>query len=734
MKVKLFSLFVILFLLMSSVGIQTARAASLVVNSTDDIDDGACNATHCSLREAVNYAASGDTITFSVSGTITLTSQITFDNKTLTITGPGSSTLAISGNLVSRIFNIGANGILNLSDVTLQGGYPASSTGGAINAAGQVTLDNVILNNNIAVTGGAIYSTNNLTISRSAFNWNTANNGGAIYSVGSVMLDSVLFAYNSANGEGGAIYFNSLGTLSVDDALQPNNSTFVKNQAGKTGAGTGGAISVQTASSFSVVDTVFTQNSVQKAADNSANGNGGAIFIGTTVTSASISNSTFDSNFAMLGGGICTVQSLTASGLTFINNQADPNVGMGGGLYVDVVGEGPASLTNSVFTGNTADRGGGLMVKGGIMTAEKILFSQNGATDYGGGAFVQAALTLSNATFSNNESKSQGGGILVTGGTLNLVNTTLNNNTAVSGGNFYSSGTATIKNTLMIAGASGGNCNGAPLNAASVGNMADDATCGANFAVKTAAQIALGGLTGMPAYYPLLPGSSAIDAGDDASCASTDQRGMTRPQGAHCDIGAYEANATITLKSTGAQDGWILESTEASKLGGTLDSAAITFRLGDDATKKQYRGLLSFSTGASLPDNAVITKITLKVKRQGVTGGGNPVTMFQGFMADIKKGFFGTTALQTSDFQAKATKSYGPFTPALSGGWYSIDLTSGKAYINKLSALSGLTQIRLRFSLDDNNNAVANYLSFFSGNAPAASRPQLIVEYYVPVP
>jgi hypothetical protein len=124
--------------------------------------------------------------------------------------------------------------------------------------------------------------------------------------------------------------------------------------------------------------------------------------------------------------------------------------------------------------------------------------------------------------------------------------------------------------------------------------------------------------------------------------------------------------------------------------------------------------------------------VTLKVKKSGVTGGGNPVAVFQGFMVDIKKGFFGTTALQTSDFQTAATKTYGPFLTALSGGWYNLDLTTGKASINPLATLSGLTQIRLRFKLDDNNNAIANYLSLFSGNAPAASQPQLIIEYYVP--
>jgi hypothetical protein len=189
--------------------------------------------------------------------------------------------------------------------------------------------------------------------------------------------------------------------------------------------------------------------------------------------------------------------------------------------------------------------------------------------------------------------------------------------------------------------------------------------------------------------------------------------------------------SVATFRSAGAQDGWILESGENTNKGGTLNSAAATFRLGDDAAKKQYRAILSFKT-ASLPDNAVITKITLKVKRQGVTGGGDPVNAFQGFTADVKKGTFGTSALQAADFQAAANKTLGPVKPTPNGGWYSINLTGAKAFVNKLAANGGLTQIRLRFKLDDNNNAVANYLSLFSGNAPLASRPQLIVEYYVP--
>jgi arabinogalactan oligomer/maltooligosaccharide transport system substrate-binding protein len=193
---------------------------------------------------------------------------------------------------------------------------------------------------------------------------------------------------------------------------------------------------------------------------------------------------------------------------------------------------------------------------------------------------------------------------------------------------------------------------------------------------------------------------------------------------------------TRSYNSAAAQDGWILESAENSSKGGTLNTAAATtISLGDNAQKKQYRSILSFNT-SSLPDNAVITKITLKVKKQAILGGGNPVTAFQGFMLDVRKGFFGATSgLAIGDFQVtypSGYKTYGPLTPTLTGGWYTFNLTTAKAYINKLNSASGLTQIRLRFKLDDNNNTIANILNLYSGNAPLASRPQLTIEYHLP--
>jgi len=107
--------------------------------------------------------------------------------------------------------------------------------------------------------------------------------------------------------------------------------------------------------------------------------------------------------------------------------------------------------------------------------------------------------------------------------------------------------------------------------------------------------------------------------------------------------------------------------------------------------------------------------------------------MFNGFMADMKKGFFGTkAALQLNDFQAAASKTYGPFKPSPVSGWYTINLTSGSAYINKLSTNNGLTQIRLRFKLGDNNDAVANILKLYSGDASATVLPKLVITYYIP--
>lgn len=183
--------------------------------------------------------------------------------------------------------------------------------------------------------------------------------------------------------------------------------------------------------------------------------------------------------------------------------------------------------------------------------------------------------------------------------------------------------------------------------------------------------------------------------------------------------------------SSGAEDGWILESTETSNQGGIINTSG-TLRVGDSAANQQYRSILSFNT-YPLPDNAVITGAMLKIKSEQFCGT-NLFTTHGDLIVDIRKGAFGIAALQISDFRASASKNnVGKFikTAQTSGYfyWYTAALqTLSYPYINR----NGVTQFRLRFSKDDNDNHKADCVNFFSGNADINSRPILSITYAVP--
>ncbi len=187
-------------------------------------------------------------------------------------------------------------------------------------------------------------------------------------------------------------------------------------------------------------------------------------------------------------------------------------------------------------------------------------------------------------------------------------------------------------------------------------------------------------------------------------------------------------NLTFTTVSIAVADGWVLESNETSKAGGTKSSIMVF--AGDDALNREYRSILSFNT-AGIPDNAIISKIVVKIKRNGIFGT-NPFTSHGTLLADMVKGSFWTSsALQLEDFQALATKnSVGSFVP-VSGvvNWYQLNVNAASlASLNK----TGLTQFRIRFSLDDDNDHKADYVTFYPGEAIAANRPMLIVTYKLP--
>lgn len=190
-----------------------------------------------------------------------------------------------------------------------------------------------------------------------------------------------------------------------------------------------------------------------------------------------------------------------------------------------------------------------------------------------------------------------------------------------------------------------------------------------------------------------------------------------------------DLNHESTLVSVAAEDGWVLENA-ATDTGGSIDATANTtssLRVGDDASDRQYKSILSFDTSA-IPDGATIVSARLEMLRGSLTGT-NPFSTHGTCRVDIRNGGFnGSNALQTGDFQAAASASQVATmsNPGSNGTWSTGNLNAnGLAQVNK----SGRTQLRVYFATDDNNDLGADYVGFYSAEATAANRPRLVVTY-----
>jgi len=222
------------------------------------------------------------------------------------------------------------------------------------------------------------------------------------------------------------------------------------------------------------------------------------------------------------------------------------------------------------------------------------------------------------------------------------------------------------------------------------------------------------GLTNGTAYYYVVTATNGAGEGPDSNEAPA------------------TPVATVTFVSVAAQDGWVLESSETSNAGGSIDAAASTtsaLRVGDDNKNKQYKAVVSFDTSA-IPDGAAILSVTLQLRR-GTVSGTNPFTTHGTCWVDVQSGsgFSGSTALQTGDFQAAATAAQ---AASLSNAVNNLDWSTGSLNAAGLAAINktGTTQLRVYFNLDDNNDSGIDYIGYYSGdNGTAANRPQLLVTY-----
>jgi predicted outer membrane repeat protein len=291
---------------------------------------------------------------------------------------------------------------------------------------------------------------------------------------------------------------------------------------------------------------------------------GGGMFNDTS--SPSLANVTFSGNSATLGGGMFNeISSPSLTKVTFSSNSAATG---GGGMYNDY---GSPILANVTFSGNSAtgNGGGGMYNVGSNVILTNVTFSGNSATGTnsstgnGGGLYNynNSSSNLTNVTFSANSATSNGGGIYNLVSNPSLTNVTFSANSATSnGGGIYNLiGSPVIKDSLFWGDGSTeiSNNSSSPVIYDSLiqGGCPAGATCNGTLLTTNPLLGALANNGGFTQTMALLSGSPAIDAGNNLTCAATDQRGVARPKGTACDIGAYEYIDTteVSLASFTAQ-------------------------------------------------------------------------------------------------------------------------------------------------------------------------------------
>ncbi len=187
------------------------------------------------------------------------------------------------------------------------------------------------------------------------------------------------------------------------------------------------------------------------------------------------------------------------------------------------------------------------------------------------------------------------------------------------------------------------------------------------------------------------------------------------------------AGTLASFRSLGTDDGYVVESTETSNLGGSVNVAS-TIQVGDTSTKQQIKSILSFDTSA-IPDTATILSATLKIKRSSLAGT-NPFATHGACNVSIKyASYSGNDNLVVGDFSAvnTATDVATLSNPTADNYWSTATISAtGRNAINK----TGKTQLRLQFAIDDNNDTIADTLKFYSGNdATVSNRPLLEIVY-----
>jgi hypothetical protein len=468
------------------------------------------------------------------------------------------------------------------------------NNGGSINLVGSTFLDN----SSVGGYGGT-------GLSGSAFGGAVHNDGGTLNLIGTMFTGnnsasgSVVGIENGPYGVGGGSFGGALATMAGNVTV--TNGGFYINDASSPAVGAdpggctagpafGGGI-YQASGTLNLIDTTLATNGAFGGSSlyfaHTANGYGGGLFNAGTLNAT---NSNFYGNNASGGSG--------AGGDGFPAPDA-----YGGAIF----NQGTANVMDTTLSGNEAlggfgGRGLGNVPLasgggngGGIFNSNVLLLlgstlSQNtavgqasigslqaglGGSSFGGGIFNLGICFATNDTIVGNSAiggspvynaggSANGGGLFNQGGTVTVAYLTIYSNSAngglgspngpgVGGGINATNGTLLLLDSIVAGNPSGSDFYGT-FGALTDGgdNLSSDISfpfSAPGSMNNTDPELGLLGHYGGPTQtVPLLAGSPAIDAAGAGGCPATDQRGIDRPSGGACDIGAFEYAPSFSIQ------------------------------------------------------------------------------------------------------------------------------------------------------------------------------------------
>lgn len=238
----------------------------------------------------------------------------------------------------------------------------------------------------------------------------------------------------------------------------------------------------------------------------------------------------------------------------------------GGGIYN--VGHANLTLLNSVISHNIAARSAGGIFNSdyGTLNITNSTISENSALKGAGGGlynvFTSTLLLNSSTVYGNQALQSSGGGIYRYNSIVEITFSTIANNRAGTGGGIMldinklsTIGEVKVRGSIVAGNSAGDSPDISGTVTTASYNLVENATGatlpGDRFSIigQSPRLAPLHMNSGPTPTAALLQGSPAIDRVPVKTCdeilgpdKAFDQRGMKRPQGTACDIGAYEAS------------------------------------------------------------------------------------------------------------------------------------------------------------------------------------------------